>query len=42
MIELPGEFLNALFSLLIIFAILERSRQRSRGEAALAPQAAHP
>jgi hypothetical protein len=37
MIELPHEFLNVLFTLLIVFASVNRSRQRSR-EGASAPQ----
>jgi hypothetical protein len=40
MIELPNEFLNALFTLLVIFAIVSRSRQRSGRERALALQSA--
>jgi hypothetical protein len=32
MIELPREFLNLLFALLIVFASVNRSRQRSRWE----------
>jgi hypothetical protein len=32
MIELPHEFLNVLFTLLILFANINRSRQRYRGE----------
>jgi hypothetical protein len=34
MIELPTEFLNALFALLIVFASVNRSRQRSASEGA--------
>jgi hypothetical protein len=29
MIELPNEFLNAVFTLLIVFASVSRSRQKS-------------
>ena len=38
MIELPHEFLNVLFALLIIFASMSRSRRRSGWKATLAPQ----
>jgi hypothetical protein len=31
MIEVPAEFLNALFMLLIVFASINRSRQQSAG-----------
>ena len=33
MIEVPAEFLNALFMLLIVFASINRSRQQSAGKA---------
>ena len=35
MIEVPSEFLNALFALLLAFASVNRSRQRSAGEGTL-------
>ena len=38
MIELPHEFLDVLFTLLIVFASVNRSRQRSFSEGASAPQ----
>ena len=38
MIELPHEFLNVLFALLIIFAGMSRSRRRSGWKGTLAPQ----
>lgn len=38
MIELPHHFLNALFMILIIFAAMNRARQRSGAEKELAPQ----
>jgi hypothetical protein len=37
MIELPNEFLNVLFTLLMVLASVNRSRRRSSWEAA-APQ----
>jgi hypothetical protein len=37
MIEVPSELLNALFALLIVFANVNRSRQRSASEGAFAP-----
>jgi hypothetical protein len=42
MIELPHEFLNALFVLLVVFANANRSRQRSGRETGLAPQSVKP
>ena len=38
MIELPNEFLNVLFTLLIVFASVNRSRRRSSWEGLSAPQ----
>jgi hypothetical protein len=38
MIELPHEFLNVLFTLLIVFAGVNRSRRPSPWERAPAPQ----
>jgi hypothetical protein len=38
MIELPHEFLNTLFVLLIVFANANRSRRPSGSERTLAPQ----
>jgi hypothetical protein len=38
MIELPHEFLNGLFTLLIVLASVNRSRQRADEQGALAPQ----
>jgi hypothetical protein len=38
MIELPQDFLNLLFALLIVLAGLNRSRQRSGRNGMLAPQ----
>jgi hypothetical protein len=38
MIELPNEFLNLLFTLLMVFASVNRSRRRSLSEGASAPQ----
>jgi hypothetical protein len=38
MIELPHEFLNVLFALLIICAGMGRSRRRSGWKGTLAPQ----
>jgi hypothetical protein len=38
MIELPQDFLNVLFGLLIVLAGVNRSRQRSGGNGTLAPQ----
>jgi hypothetical protein len=38
MIELPHHFLNALFMILIVFAAMNRARQRAGAERELAPQ----
>jgi hypothetical protein len=38
MIELPQDFLNVLFGLLIVLAGVNRSRQRSGRNGTLAPQ----
>jgi hypothetical protein len=38
MIELPQDFLNVLFALLIVLAGVNRSRQRSGQNGMLAPQ----
>jgi hypothetical protein len=38
MIELPNELLNVLFTLLMVFASVNRSRRRSSWEGASAPQ----
>jgi hypothetical protein len=37
MIELPNEFLNVLFMLLVVFASVNRSRERSASERAFGP-----
>ena len=37
MIELPNEFLNILFTLLVVFASVNRSRQRSASESVFRP-----
>jgi hypothetical protein len=37
MIEVPSEFLNALFALLIVFASVSRSKQRSASEGTFEP-----
>jgi hypothetical protein len=38
MIELPPEFLNALLTLLIVFANMSRAKQRSGWDGRLPPQ----
>jgi hypothetical protein len=38
MIELPPEFLNVLFTLLIVFASANRAKRRSAWEGASEPQ----
>jgi hypothetical protein len=37
MIEVPSEFLNALFMLLIVFASINRSKQQSAGGRVFGP-----
>jgi hypothetical protein len=37
MIELPPDFLNVVFTLLIVFASVNRSKLRSAGETAFEP-----
>jgi hypothetical protein len=37
MIEVPSEFLNALFTLLIVVASVNRSRQQTAGAAVFRP-----
>ena len=37
MIEVPSEFLNMVFTLLIVFASVNRSMQRSASKGAFAP-----
>jgi hypothetical protein len=38
MIEVPPEFLNAVFTLLIVFASVNRSKRRSGWDGRLPPQ----